>query len=250
MKDTSGFSLVAVLVFMMAFSIVASTVVPVYQIQVRRELEEELIFRGQEYVRAIQKYRRRFSMYPSSIDALLNTNGIPFLRRQYKNPISDEDFRLLTLSPDGTLRGSSLYREPINIQNGTLRIFEQPSTVGRSSAKPQNFGNEIGFQKETQEMAKTHEGMSVVSVQQSPFSTSVFGQQQVNQQSEEGFMAGNGIVGVAPKEETRSLKVYNNRDKYREWEFIALPGFGTVQNNQSDQSEENLSGKPESANKG
>ena len=58
--------------FAAAASIVIAAGVPAYQMQAKRAMEEELIFRGQEYSRAIQKYQRRFGVYPSSVDQLVS----------------------------------------------------------------------------------------------------------------------------------------------------------------------------------
>src|SRR2546430_11164061 len=46
-----------------------------YQMQAKRALEEELIFRGEEYTRAIQKYQRKFGVYPTSMDQLVETRS-------------------------------------------------------------------------------------------------------------------------------------------------------------------------------
>src|SRR5262245_22682508 len=103
----AGFSLAALIVIVSVISILLAAAVPSYQMRVRRDQEAELIFRGEEYVRAIQKYQRRFNANPPSIDALLSTNGIRFLRREYKDPISGEAFRLISVNPDGSLVGAN-----------------------------------------------------------------------------------------------------------------------------------------------
>src|SRR5215468_3175478 len=115
-RPDAGFSLAAVIFFLTAASIFIAAVVPAYQMQAKRELEEELIFRGEEYTRAIQKYQRRFTIAPSSVDQLLSTNGIRFLRRAYKDPITGKEFRLITINPDGTISGSKIFTQNPNTQ--------------------------------------------------------------------------------------------------------------------------------------
>ena len=83
-----------------------AVVVPLRVMQSRRETEKELLFRGEEYMRAIQKYQRRYGTYPSSIDDLISRDGLRFLRRQYKDPVNGEDFRLINVNADGTLTGA------------------------------------------------------------------------------------------------------------------------------------------------
>src|SRR5216117_1452456 len=108
-RQDAGFSLTAVIFFATAASIFIASAVPAYQMQAKREVEAELIFRGEEYTRAIQKYQRKFGVYPSSVDQLVSTNGLRFLRRAYKDPITGKEFRLLTINPDGSVTGSKVF---------------------------------------------------------------------------------------------------------------------------------------------
>src|SRR5689334_17796434 len=126
-RPDSGFSLAALIFFAAAASILAAAAVPAYQMQAKREREKELIFRGAEYTRAIQKYQRKFGMYPASIDQLLQTNGLRFLRRAYKDPITGKDFRLLRINPDGSLSGSKVFAQNVNNQP----LFGNTSTFGQ-----------------------------------------------------------------------------------------------------------------------
>ena len=66
-----------------------------------RDKEEELIFRGEQYRVAIERYYTASpaKIYPSSIDDLLkdprSPTGKRHLRRQYKDPITGEDFEVI-----------------------------------------------------------------------------------------------------------------------------------------------------------
>src|SRR6266853_5442239 len=115
-RRDAGFSLAALIFFATAASIFIAAAVPAYQMQAKRELEEELIFRGEEYTRAIQKYQRRFGVYPTSVDQLVSTNGLRFVRRAYKDPINGKDFRLITINPDGSVTGSKIFQQNISNQ--------------------------------------------------------------------------------------------------------------------------------------
>ena len=137
-KGERGFSLAALIVFMTALSILLAAAVPAYQTQAQRELEEELIFRGEEYIRAIQKYQRRFGIYPPSVDALMETNGIRFLRREYSDPVTGEPFRTLTVNPDGSINGSVVYGQQVGnadtFRGGTPQMFDAPGFGPAGSA--------------------------------------------------------------------------------------------------------------------
>jgi type II secretory pathway pseudopilin PulG len=120
-KTDAGFAIATLIVFAAVVSILAAATIPAYQMRAQREREEELIFRGEEYVRAIQKYQRKYNVYPPTLDALLNTDGIRFVRRQYKDPITGEDFRIISVNPDGSVVGSNTLNlaagTPLNLGN-------------------------------------------------------------------------------------------------------------------------------------
>src|SRR5207244_11283377 len=126
-RSDAGFSLAALIFFATAASILIAAVVPAYQMQAKREIEEELIFRGEEYTRAIQKYQRRFGVYPSTVDQLLLTNNIRFLRRKYEDPITGKEFRLITINPDGSVNGSKVFARDVTPQSlfGNTQPFGQ-----------------------------------------------------------------------------------------------------------------------------
>ena len=99
-RRDAGFSLAALIFFASAASIFIAAAVPAYQMQAKREPEEELIFRGEEYARAIGKFQRKFGVYPSSVDQLVSTNNLRFVRRAYKDPITNKPFRLILINPE------------------------------------------------------------------------------------------------------------------------------------------------------
>src|SRR5215471_630962 len=105
-----GFVLATLIFFLTAVSVLIAVIVPAYQMQAKRAEEEELIFRGEEYIRAIQKFQRKFGAWPPSIDALVETNGLRFLRKRYTDPITGKPFRILTINPDGTVNGSLVFK--------------------------------------------------------------------------------------------------------------------------------------------
>jgi type II secretory pathway pseudopilin PulG len=84
----------ALLAAMTVMAILMSAALPAWRTQARREKEAELIFRGEQYARAIGLYQRRFAnVAPPSIDVLVDGK---FLRKKYKDPITDDDFQIIT----------------------------------------------------------------------------------------------------------------------------------------------------------
>jgi hypothetical protein len=129
-RGDEGFALAALICFITAAAILTAIVVPLRVMQSRRETEKELIFRGEEYVRAIKKYQYKYGIYPSSVDDLISRDGYRFIRRQYKDPVNGEDFRLINVNADGSLTGSlTLLSIPVSTtqQNGNVNAFGNTS---------------------------------------------------------------------------------------------------------------------------
>jgi type II secretory pathway pseudopilin PulG len=85
-----GFALAALLVVIAVMSVVMMVALPTWRHQVQREKEAELIFRGEQYARAIGLYQRKHpGAFPASLDVLVEQK---YLRKKYKDPITGEDF--------------------------------------------------------------------------------------------------------------------------------------------------------------
>ena len=83
-----GYTLAAVLVGVAVMSIVMSALLPVWRQQLQREKEAELIFRGEQYARAIYLYQvKNGGQYPPSIDVLVQGR---YLRKKYKDPMTED----------------------------------------------------------------------------------------------------------------------------------------------------------------
>jgi hypothetical protein len=78
--------------------------------QSQRVREETLIYRGEQYKRAVQLYFRKYQKYPQSLDDLEESDGVRFLRRRYKDPLTGEDeWRLVHMGSDGRFKDSLLF---------------------------------------------------------------------------------------------------------------------------------------------
>ncbi|MDA8098574.1 MAG: type II secretion system protein [Nitrospiraceae bacterium] len=114
-----GFTYMALLAAIAVIGIAMSVAGKSWRNMAVREREEELLFRGHEYRNAIERYYLKHSAqvpgarpqhgkiapiqltrgaYPKSIEALLMDPQTtkPYLRRQYKDPITNENFEIVT----------------------------------------------------------------------------------------------------------------------------------------------------------
>jgi type II secretory pathway pseudopilin PulG len=80
-----GYALAALLVMVSVMAVLLSTAMPVWTTMVQREREAELVFRGEQYARAIARYQQAFgNSSPPSLAVLVDEG---FLRRRYTDPI-------------------------------------------------------------------------------------------------------------------------------------------------------------------
>lgn len=97
-----GFTYVALLAAIVIIGIVLSSAGKYWSTVMQREKEAELLFRGEQYRLAIERYYTAIpgrQQMPPSIDELLKdsrtVSGKRYLRRHYKDPITGEDFELI-----------------------------------------------------------------------------------------------------------------------------------------------------------
>ncbi len=110
-------------------AVVLSTTLPVFSTMARREREAELIFRGQQYARAVTLFQRKYgNALPPSIDVLLNGPD-RFLRKQYKDPITGGDFQLV--GPGSPELAEAVNSAPGQQQpgRGGPQVVQQPTTA-------------------------------------------------------------------------------------------------------------------------
>ena len=90
-RGNRGYAMAALLVGMSVMAVLMGALLPVWTHMATREKEAELIFRGNQYARAIGLFQRKFANTPPpTIDVLVEQR---FLRKKYKDPITNDDFQ-------------------------------------------------------------------------------------------------------------------------------------------------------------
>jgi type II secretory pathway pseudopilin PulG len=206
-----GYAMAALLVSLSVMAVLMGAMLPVWSQMAQREKEEELIFRGQQYARAIGLFQRKFAnTAPPSIDLLVEQR---FLRKKYKDPITNDDFQPLFVnqapqtvgSPSGSLRPG---------ETGTSnRAVMSPTPAIQGSTGPGAPGGIIGVTSKSKETSiKIYNGRtkynewSFVYVQTAqrpagPGTTQTPGQQQPPGQQRPGQpspMGSPGMPGMQP----------------------------------------------------
>ena len=191
----SGYAMAALLVAMSVMAIVLSAAMPVWSQMIRRDKEDELIFRGNQYARAINQYQRKFaSASPASLDVLIEQR---LLRKKFRDPLSpnkDGEFQLLYLQNQATM-GTQGQGQGLGQGQGQGQGRGQGQGQGQGQGRGQGQGSRG---------AGVQSGAPVGgSIGPSP--------------------SGRGaIVGVASKNTGQSIRTYKGKDHYNEWQFIGM----------------------------
>ncbi|HKB70823.1 MAG TPA: type II secretion system protein [Thermoanaerobaculia bacterium] len=85
-----GYTLVAIMIFITLLSIAILAVSPSVTMMMRRDREQELLFRGKQYAQAILNFQKRQGRYPLNLKELMKTKPRS-ARKLYREPICNCD---------------------------------------------------------------------------------------------------------------------------------------------------------------
>jgi len=109
LADARGYAMAALLVSLAVMSVMLTVALPVWRQAMQREREAELVFRGEQYARAVALFQRKFAgAFPPSIELLVDQK---FLRQEYADPmVEDGEFQVLyqTTAVPGATPGTGL----------------------------------------------------------------------------------------------------------------------------------------------
>jgi type II secretory pathway pseudopilin PulG len=133
----NGYAMVVLLISLSIMAIMMTVVMPVWKQTARREKEAELVFRGEQYARAINLLQRKsVGALPPSIDFLVEQK---FLRKKFKDPITNDDFVPVLLSvaaPQAGARGTQPGSTPPAGPPGAGRGAAVPPTGATGATTP------------------------------------------------------------------------------------------------------------------
>jgi len=199
-RSQHGYAMAVLLVAMSIMAIMLTVVMPVWKHTAQREKEEELVFRGMQYVHAIALFQRKTAnAYPPNIDLLVRER---YLRKKYKDPITNDDFVPLPVGAAAGAGTSGRDSQPGGRGGQTAPDGRgsPPSTLGSTaSSPPQGVG-----------------GRGSATPLGTPSAGTI-----------------GGISGVASKSKDQSIRIYNGRSHYNEWAFVYVqqqqaPGAGAA----------------------
>lgn len=185
--------MVALLVGMSVMAVLLGAALPVWNKQAQREREEEYLFRAHEYARGVMKFQRRAGpgTLPPTLDVLVQQR---FVRRKYKDPLTGEDFQPVyqTVNQPGQPGSGSF--------GAATPGAATPGAAGQGTGATSPFGS----------TPTSGVGGTPTAGQGTP-------------------MPGAGVMGVVSKSKKKSIKIWNGRTQYDQWQVTyqnITPGKG------------------------
>jgi type II secretory pathway pseudopilin PulG len=263
-SDEQGYVLLTLILFVALLAVAMTVMAPVISQQVKRDREEELIHRGVQYSRAIKHFVKKFGRYPTKIEDLESTNNVRFLRKRYKDPITGKDFKILHLGEvqtsfgpgiagatsvanlaaasqaTGGAFGNSAFGNNSSFGGSTLGGNNLGgSSFGGSNPGGSGFGGSAfgGFSNSGPASTNSAQpsgtnaapGNPQTNPDQSPGTDATAADQQVSGQPGQAnqVFGGGPIVGVASVSKEKSIRVFNKKEHYYQWQFIYDPSTDT-----------------------
>jgi type II secretory pathway pseudopilin PulG len=94
----------ALLVSLAVMSVLMTAALPTWRHAAQREKEAELVFRGEQYARAVALYRtKNGNAFPPSVDVLVDGK---YLRKKYLDPITKAEFEVIGATAQVAGRGA------------------------------------------------------------------------------------------------------------------------------------------------
>jgi len=211
--------MLVILLMLALLAIALVEAAPSVAVQVRREQEEELIHRGNQYVRAIRLFYRKFGRYPTSLDELKDTNHLHFLRREYKDPVTGKEFVLL---------------HPADVKYQPTGFFGKSLLPPGANSNGNPFGTPVVSPMTTPGIQGPPNTPPTGDNMQTPGGQATQPQQQPAGQTDSNglrpgqIFGGGPIVGVSSSSPKASIKIWREKDHYNDWQFFWVPAMDQV----------------------
>ncbi len=233
-QPEGGYVLLVLLLFMALLAIGSLAVLQDIHSQINRDREEELIHRGVQYSRAVRRYFKKFGRYPTRVEDLENTNNIRFLRKRYKDPINrdpatgtERDFKPLHMT-DVQVSFNPAAASGLPPGPDANISAQQPGAPGALNGQAVAPGAAAGPGSNPQEAQAGDQGNATQGNQPQQANNSPLTQIQAQGATDLGagggrVFGGGAIVGVASASKKKTIREFNKKDHYNQWQFIYDP---------------------------
>lgn len=229
-RSERGYILLMLMLFVALLAIAASALAPSIAFRVRRDREEEMIHRGVQYSRALRRFVKKTGRYPTRLEELENTNNVRFLRKRYKDPITGKDFKLLHVgevqlasSPGIGIGVAASSRGGAAAAGGAALLGAASGVMAGAAAQaapvmPPTPAADAGADASGDSGKNTAPGSD-----QSKTDSSQPGGGTGGSQLTSTVFGGGPIVGVASTSKAKTIREFNHKNHYNDWQFIYDP---------------------------
>lgn len=131
----SGYTLLILLFALSILTLGLLVAVPVWQTQIQREKEEELIFRGNQYVEAIRLFQLKMQTIPENLEELMDENCI---RRLYPDPMTKHgEWNLILIEPRVAAKKKGTPQRVLVVPYNMISAISNPQIIGVVSSSTQ-----------------------------------------------------------------------------------------------------------------
>ena len=214
-----GYALLLMMFFVALLTLTAAMASPDILTRGRREKEEEMVWRGRQYIRGIKLFYTKNHRIPASIDELLKAQpGVRYMRKAYKDPLNDTDgtWRLIQLGPAGQLIGST---QPNNVftmavPGGIAGSNQAGSGLRGNSFGTTSFSSSQNLAVPGAQSNSSSFGMNITSTPSAP---------SAGPDAPGSPVYGAGVIGVGSKINKNSIRQLHGAKNYLQFEFIWDP---------------------------
>ena len=240
-SSESGYILITLMMMCSIIVIMLAVVLPQMSQQMRRDREMELIHRGVQYSRAIRRFYKKNGRYPVRLEELENSNNIRYLRQRYKDPTTGKDFKLLHFGEvqvgqaagiaGGVAPGANALGAvpgPASDSGNTLGGLGRVSTGAALNPRGalSNQSTDSSSATTSSDTSNSSSNSAATGASNS-FSASSATQPGPGSSNPSGFggqvFGGGPIVGVASTSKKQSIREFNKKNHYNDWQFIYDP---------------------------
>jgi type II secretory pathway pseudopilin PulG len=194
----AGYNMVMLIMAITVVSIMVAAVLPLMSTEIRREKEEELIFRGFQYAEGIRAFHLKFGRYPNKLEELLEVKP-RHLRQLWKDPMTKDGKWGLIFQNQGTPLQAQVPGNPNNPNDPNNPNPNNPNQINQSPNNPNDPNSANGASQTDPNNPDGSPGL--------------------NTPQKGDVVALGPIVGVYSKSAKKSFLVFFGQSHYNEWRF-------------------------------
>ncbi len=216
-SQQQGYILLTLLLFMALLVIAAAAIAPSIAFEIRRDQDEELVHRGVQYSRAIRNFAKKTGRFPNRLEELRETNGLRFIRKLYKDPITGKDFKPLHMM-DIPVPGQAAN---LNQPNSQADANSTGDNSGSDPANPAGPDNPVPDNPAPGNPAPSLNPGLTGGVSATNSKPGFTNNATTNSNGQPGLL----IFGVVSTSKAKSIREFDHKKHYNEWLFFYDPRY-------------------------